>query len=106
MTRRSVFAFLGTAIAAVASFRPLSALQRRPLARGPLLPGAHAPGSPVVRRAATPAGVGAASLPRRRPPLTPRSGKAGGLHQAEIHPTPVPLGRSRSSIPGALTARR
>ena len=41
MTRRSVFAFLGTAIAAVASFRPLSALQRRPLARGPLLPGAQ-----------------------------------------------------------------
>ena len=177
MTRRSVFAFLGTAIAAVASFRPLSALQRRPPSRGPCYrgsiswqprgtgqtsvwaarlvnpprtaagpvrrgaadptplevrevrdappgarlllgrrtgawsrnrpaggrtpprphrrPGAHAPGSPVVRRrcagrdlhlelgnlpgldrplarrAATPAGVGAASLPRRRPALTP-----------------------------------
>ena len=36
MTRRAVFAFLGTTIAAVfASFRPLSALQRRPPARGP-----------------------------------------------------------------------
>ena len=35
MTRRSVFAFLAAAIAAVASFRPLSALKRRPPARGP-----------------------------------------------------------------------
>ena len=36
MTRRSVFAFLAAAIAAAASFRPLSALQRRPPARGAL----------------------------------------------------------------------
>ena len=159
MTRRAVFAFLGTTIAAVfASFRPLSALHRRPPARGPCYrgsiswqprgtgqtsvwaarlvnpprtaagpvrrraadptplealevrdappgarlllgrrtgawsrnrpaggrapprphrrPGAHAPGSPVVRRRRAGRdprrrGVGAASLPRRRPPLTP-----------------------------------
>ena len=34
ITRRSVFAFLAAAIAAVASFRPLSALKRRPPPRG------------------------------------------------------------------------
>ena len=116
MTRRSVFAFLGTAIAAVASFRPLSALQRRPLARGPLLPGAHAPGSPVVRRrragrdrhlemgdlpgldrplarrAATPAGVGAASLPRRRPPLTPDLVKREASTRPKSTRPPYPSG--------------
>ena len=187
MTRRAVFAFLGTTIAAVfASFRPLSALHRRPPARGPCYrgsiswqptprtaagqvrrgaadptplealevrdappgarlllgrrtgawsrnrpaggrapprphrrPGAHAPGSPVVRRrragrdrhlelgdlpgldrplarrAATPAGVGAASLPRRWPPLAPDLVAGYSAERPRTHAPQQKRGRSQ-----------